>query len=135
MMPPVAPSRFSILPFLNAWPGNVRELQDVPRSVIVPNTGDEISRDMLPDVVFRRPAGAAESGNVRISHSAGDRAHAGVRLRPLWQVEREMIDEALRGCDGGVPRAAAILEMSPSTIYRRIRKDGDGEEAGLDVEP
>jgi hypothetical protein len=38
---------------------------------------------------------------------------------PLWQVERDAIEAAIEFYDGNVPRAAAALEISPSTIYRK----------------
>lgn len=41
------------------------------------------------------------------------------RIRPLWQVERDTIEAAIAACDGNVPRAAAALEISASTIYRK----------------
>jgi two-component system repressor protein LuxO len=37
----------------------------------------------------------------------------------LWQIEKQAIEEALALCGGNVPRAAALLEINPSTIYRR----------------
>jgi len=40
-------------------------------------------------------------------------------IRPLWIVEREIIETAIADCDGNIPRAAAFLEISPSTIYRK----------------
>ena len=40
-------------------------------------------------------------------------------VRPLWQVEKEAIEEAIAACDGNIPRAAALLEISASTIYRK----------------
>jgi two-component system repressor protein LuxO len=40
-------------------------------------------------------------------------------IRPLWQVEKETIEEAIAACDGNIPRAAALLEISASTIYRK----------------
>jgi two-component system repressor protein LuxO len=43
----------------------------------------------------------------------------------MWQVEWEHMMLALKACQGNVPRAAALLEVSPSTIYRRIRQFGD----------
>jgi DNA-binding NtrC family response regulator len=42
-----------------------------------------------------------------------------VAVKPLWQVEKAAIEEALAWCGGNVPRAAALLEVNPSTIYRR----------------
>lgn len=40
-------------------------------------------------------------------------------VRPLWVVEKETIEHAIRQCDGNIPKAAALLEISPSTIYRK----------------
>lgn len=44
------------------------------------------------------------------------------RIRPLWQVEEEAIDHAIRLCSGNITRAAALLEINPCTIYRRRQK-------------
>jgi transcriptional regulator of acetoin/glycerol metabolism len=41
------------------------------------------------------------------------------RVRPLWQIEKEAIEDAIAACDGNIPRAAALLEISASTIYRK----------------
>ncbi|MFV3126257.1 sigma-54-dependent transcriptional regulator [Niveispirillum sp. KHB5.9] len=48
------------------------------------------------------------------------------RIRPLWQVEEETIDEAIRLCHGNITRAAALLEINPCTIYRRRQKKRAG---------
>jgi DNA-binding NtrC family response regulator len=40
-------------------------------------------------------------------------------IKPLAQIEREAIEQAISLCDGNVPRAAALLDVSPSTIYRK----------------
>ncbi|TNE58435.1 MAG: sigma-54-dependent Fis family transcriptional regulator [Alphaproteobacteria bacterium] len=40
-------------------------------------------------------------------------------IRPLWEVEREVIEDAITKCGGNIPRAAAFLEVSPSTLYRK----------------
>ena len=40
-------------------------------------------------------------------------------IRPLAVVEREAIELALTACGGNVPRAAAALGVSPSTLYRK----------------
>ena len=41
-----------------------------------------------------------------------------------------LIQAALDACDGNVPRAAVLLEISPSTIYRKLQTWQDGEAAG-----
>ncbi|WP_394152792.1 sigma-54-dependent transcriptional regulator [Vibrio maritimus] len=43
----------------------------------------------------------------------------GVTIRPMWQIERETIQQAIDYCDGNVLNAAVLLELSPSTVYRK----------------
>jgi two-component system repressor protein LuxO len=40
-------------------------------------------------------------------------------IKPLWQVEKNAIEAAILQCHGNIPKAAAMLEVSPSTIYRK----------------
>jgi DNA-binding NtrC family response regulator len=40
-------------------------------------------------------------------------------ISPLWKIERAAIEQAIAVCDGNIPKAAAMLEISPSTIYRK----------------
>ncbi|OEF05643.1 sigma-54-dependent transcriptional regulator [Vibrio genomosp. F10] len=40
-------------------------------------------------------------------------------IRPMWQIERETIQNAIDYCDGNVLSAAVLLELSPSTVYRK----------------
>jgi two-component system repressor protein LuxO len=91
------------------WPGNVRELGNVIRRIVVLNDGDEVTAEMLP----QRLRGDAAA--IAASPSSADRT----RLVPLWQEERRVIEAALAACAGNIARAAAALEISPSTIYRK----------------
>lgn len=38
---------------------------------------------------------------------------------PLWLSEKKTIEAAIKQCDGNVPKAAALLDISASTIYRK----------------
>lgn len=38
---------------------------------------------------------------------------------PLHLLERQAIERAITACSGNIPRAAALLQVSPSTIYRK----------------
>jgi hypothetical protein len=40
--------------------------------------------------------------------------------RPLAEVERDFIELTIRHCNGSIPKAARLLEVSPSTLYRKI---------------
>ena len=40
-------------------------------------------------------------------------------IEPLWAQERRIIETALTAFDGNIAKAAAALEISPSTIYRK----------------
>ncbi|MFZ9500416.1 MAG: sigma-54-dependent transcriptional regulator [Beijerinckiaceae bacterium] len=42
-------------------------------------------------------------------------------LRPLETVIRQTIEEAIARCGGSIPKAAAALDVSPSTLYRRLQ--------------
>ncbi|HFQ5587201.1 TPA: sigma-54-dependent transcriptional regulator [Vibrio vulnificus] len=45
--------------------------------------------------------------------------HSDGSIRPMWQIEREAIQNAITFCDGNVISAAVMLELSPSTVYRK----------------
>jgi DNA-binding NtrC family response regulator len=38
---------------------------------------------------------------------------------PLAKVERLVIEANIRSCDGSLPKAARVLGVSPSTLYRK----------------
>ena len=42
-------------------------------------------------------------------------------VRPLLEVEREVVDYALRAFGGNVAQAARALQVNPSTLYRKIQ--------------
>lgn len=40
-------------------------------------------------------------------------------IMPFWEQERDIIENALDVCNGNISRAAAALQISPSTIHRK----------------
>lgn len=42
------------------------------------------------------------------------------KVLPLHVTERNAIEQAIRACDGNIVRAAALLEISASTVYRKL---------------
>jgi transcriptional regulator with PAS, ATPase and Fis domain len=88
------------------WPGNVRELQHaIERAVILSKT-DEIGREDLP------PEVAGES----VPPPSAATATAG----SLESMERQHIVSTLRQVGGHRGKAAALLEIDPKTLYRKI---------------
>ena len=45
---------------------------------------------------------------------------AGLIGLSMAEAEREIIEATIAHCGGSIPRAARMLELSPSTIYRKI---------------
>jgi DNA-binding NtrC family response regulator len=52
--------------------------------------------------------------------SLSGRANGPTSVQPLHVMERRAIEQAIRACDGNVVRAAALLQVSASTIYRKL---------------
>lgn len=117
-----APETESILRAFN-WPGNVRQLQNVIRNIVVLNDQDLVTPSMLPPPLSDLNLNTFRASPAADSTSGGALAASGLvdagAIRPLWQIEKQVIEETIARCDGNIPRAAALLEISPSTIYRK----------------
>ena len=106
------------------WPGNIRQLQNVVRNMVVLNEGEEITEAMLPapldDLVGAVPSLIAdENGSGPGDRKVAAGGAAPGTIRPLVDVEREAIEQAIMMCHGNVPKAAASLGVSASTLYRK----------------
>jgi two-component system repressor protein LuxO len=91
------------------WPGNVRQLANVIRRLVVIEEGPIVTASMLSDSLGKPRPGALQTAN----------KPSGTPVPPFWQQERGIIETALAAFGGSVARAAAALEISPSTIYRK----------------
>jgi DNA-binding NtrC family response regulator len=101
------------------WPGNIRQLQNVIRNLVVLNNAEIVTPGMLPAPVGIgcAPIPTPLPLSASVQQNDGD---ANTRtVRPLWLVEKEVIEQAIAGCEGNIPKAAGLLEISPSTIYRK----------------
>lgn len=108
------------------WPGNVRQLQNVIRNIVVLNEGAQVTTDMLPPPLtpglspLKPTPRPAAPGAVPSKPASTDIApELPVSLGPLWRIEKDAIERAITACEGNIPRAAALLEVAPSTIYRK----------------
>ncbi|GAA0791740.1 MULTISPECIES: sigma-54-dependent transcriptional regulator [Pseudomonadati] len=120
------------------WPGNVRQLQNVIRQIVVLNDAAEVDVSMLPARIVNNgkvSAAAPISTHPKLVEqvnqttiTAHDNAAVILHetdttieqvIEPLWKTEKRTIESAIDLCEGNIPKAAAMLDISPSTIYRK----------------
>lgn len=102
------------------WPGNVRQLQNVIRNIVVLHNDETVQQCHLPppldstlnqqEIFSLSPAAEPHQETVLNGNNS---------ITPLATVERQTIEHAIGYCDGNIPKAAALLEVSPSTLYRK----------------
>jgi len=90
------------------WEGNVRELQNVIEAAAALAPGPRLRAQDLG-------LGEREAPNVRRPEGIG---------LSTREYERACLEEALRHADGSVGRAARLLSMGRSTLYRKLRAHG-----------
>jgi DNA-binding NtrC family response regulator len=108
------------------WPGNVRELQNIIQRAVVLNDGEEVTKEMLPDL---HPG--TESSGLGPTATGVDVARSAVEpfilseaepvvIQPLSEVERQAIERAIEMSQGNIRLAASRLGVAPATIYRKL---------------
>ncbi len=121
------------------WPGNVRQLQNAIRNVVVLHDAEMVEAAMLPPMLLRagRVVGSAPAPAVLVEMAAvpvrvpADPPEPVIPatapspplpplVEPLAVMEKRLILTALEQTGQDVPRAAALLEVNPSTIYRKL---------------
>lgn len=115
-----------------SWPGNVRQLQNLIHSCVVMNDGPVISAEMLADHLTSSElmaSGIAPSQQtVSVDSESISTSPAPVvsqnqsTVEPLALMERKAIQQAIALYDDNVVKAASALEVSPSTLYRKMQQ-------------
>lgn len=101
----------------HSWPGNVRELENVISGACIRATGDFIDLMDLPDHLQRPGTRAASPGEVWQPLS-------------LDEVRRVHIQRVLEMCHGNRLRAAQILGIGRTSLYRYLKRDAQLKAAG-----
>jgi two-component system, NtrC family, nitrogen regulation response regulator NtrX len=95
------------------WPGNVRELKNIVERLVIMTPGGVIGPEQLPLFLRGETVEVPPESDVPL---------------PLKEArerfEREYISRTLEGCDWEVSRAAALLEVERSALFRRIKGYG-----------
>jgi DNA-binding NtrC family response regulator len=103
-VPEISPSALGVLAS-HPWPGNVREL-----------------RNVLETAALRNRSGTVQPEDLRLrTASSGESPLA---ISPLAEVEKLHVQRALAATNGHVARAAALLGISTSSLYERIKRLG-----------
>lgn len=129
------------------WPGNIRELQNCIQRVVCMASGDEMTLDLLRDMVFDdRPRGRLSRPTAPPGDSSSlieqlvkmSLSEAGPDDTNLYklvsQVERELISQVLASSDGVKIKAAGRLGINRNTLHKKLEEygmdaashDGDG---------
>ncbi|MBK8237861.1 MAG: sigma 54-interacting transcriptional regulator [Deltaproteobacteria bacterium] len=105
----VAPEALTVLTNYR-WPGNVRELRNVVERAMVLGDGTSIELDDLPPELLH----SAPAKTIAPPTTPGT-------IRTLEQLERDAIAAALDATGGNKARAAALLGIDRTTLYRKLK--------------
>jgi len=94
-----------------SWPGNVRELENALERAVILTPGDEIPPSALPERVTQRVS----------EPLVAERAPTNPTLE---SIERAYIMWVLQSESGNKSRAAEVLGIDPSTLYRKLSRYG-----------
>jgi len=100
----------------HTWPGNVRELENVISSACLLTATDFIDVNDLPEHL-RKPEIAP----------ASTAAEANWQPLPLEEVRRQHIERVLEMCSGNRVRAAEILGIGRTSLYRFLRRKNSAQ--------
>ena len=93
------------------WPGNVRELENSISCACITATSNLIGVDDLPEVLRLPARGRPESND-------------GWKPLPISEVRQQHIDRVLEMCGGNRLRAAQILGIGRTSLYRYLKRNG-----------
>ena len=101
----------------HSWAGNIRELQNAIERALILAEGELISAAQL-GIIPRPPQ------EVTTAAAAAPKIDRRADVRPLAEVEKQMIADALQRANGNKSQAAAALGLSRTQLLRRLRRFG-----------
>jgi len=96
------------------WPGNVRELRNVVERCVILADGPILSWD--------GGNGNEVSSDLPVSFSREE-------FLPLEQLEQEYINHVLKCLDGKKTKAAKVLGIDKTTLWRKLRRYDGADQA------
>ncbi len=125
------------------WPGNVRELQNYVERAVVMAAGDELTLELLPEVVrgINNGNGTVSVRGVDLDSLTKEVVQQGVRNADasktslhqyvVNKVEKELISQVLASCNFVQTKTAARLGINRNTLHKKL-KDYDLEDLSGD---
>ncbi len=109
------------------WPGNIRELQNAIRKAAVVYDGVELEPHMFS---LNTASVTPQRDNYQLVGLAGETSVVTPQQslkttvtidihQPMMIIEQTIIEAVITSCNGSIPKASQILQLSPSTIYRK----------------
>ena len=92
-------------------------MENLINQIVIMHEEPELTVDMLPDDI------KAGVSTVQVTPSESSHSDAPA-VFSIPQMERQLILAALEKTQGAVAQAAKLLELSPATLYRKIKKLG-----------
>jgi DNA-binding NtrC family response regulator len=93
----------------HAWPGNVRELENVISCACLTSVNEFIDVDDLPENLQKPSAHNGKPGDTW-------------RPLPLEEIRRQHIRRVLESCEGNRVRAAQLLGIGRTSLYRFLKR-------------
>ncbi len=117
------------------WPGNVRELQNYIERAVVMAEGDELTMELLPEVVragcparrSRGHQGDLESLAFKVVEQGLEDAgpdEDSLHTKIVNRVERELIAQVMLACNNVQTKAASRLGINRNTLHKKLKEYG-----------
>lgn len=117
------------------WPGNVRELQNYVERAVVMAEGDELTVELLPEVVFgkQRPRSTGLRGAdlesltfevVQQGLGTAGPEEDSLHTKIVNRVERELIAQVMLSCNNVQTKAAKKLGINRNTLHKKLKEYG-----------
>ena len=104
------------------WPGNVRELQNLCERAVVLSQGGRISADLIAPWLGRSAAAMPMVTTRPVMPGGAPSANGNAQVRPLADIEREVIVQALEYFKGHRQKTAAALGIGVRTLGLKLKK-------------
>lgn len=122
-----------------SWPGNVRELENYVERAVVLARGPSIGADLLPrHVRGEAPIRVGRTGKDDLETLCSELVGRELResvtegtdyARVMGKVERELILQVLRMCQGTQTKTASRLGINRNTLHKKIEEHGLQDDA------